>query len=320
MAVYRGGQVRTHVDSSARLELLEGIVRLSAETVLMVKESATRGERLMTTLFLDSGRLWVNLTTDNPHAFTVETGSAVAAVRDTQFSVQVADGRTLVSVAQGEVELTAQEQTMVVFAGQQTEATSGQPPSMPEPMTAEELALWATEGGVAELVPPTPTSTPTPTPTPTSTSTPTPTVTPTPSPAPTLTATSTPSAPAPFGLSALSGAWVGTITTYQVGECTHTSEGEPRDLTLQWTVTDDGEVVFEESERRHWRGRIRTDLTVTLEKTFKVTCQGEPRTGTASYEGQIEQEDEAYRLDIEAVEDWCPPTCRFRVVYSVAKR
>jgi hypothetical protein len=85
-------------------------------------------------------------------------------------------------------------------------------------------------------------------------------------------------------------------------------------------VTDDGEVAIEETDKKQWRGTIGPDLSVSLEKTFQVTCHGEPRTGMASYEGQIEQVSGAYKLDMEAVEDWCPPTCRFRVVYSVARR
>jgi hypothetical protein len=136
---------------------------------------------------------------------------------------------------------------------------------------------------------------------------------------PTVTPTFTPSpTPAP-GLAELSGQWAGTVTIYQVGECTYTKEGEPRELTLQWRVTDGGEVAIEETDKKHWQGTVGADLAVSLVKTFQVTCQGEPRTGTAAYEGQIEQVDGAYTLTVETVEDWCPPTCRFRVVYSVAK-
>jgi hypothetical protein len=248
-------------------------------------------------------------------------------VRGTSFSVQVVDGRTLISVAEGEVDLTAQDQTILVSAGEQAEVQSGQAPSAAEPMSAQESALWVAEGGAVELAPPTPTvtptptstSTPTPTPTPTTTPTPTPTVTPTPSPVPTATATATP-LPTPIpGLADLSGEWTGTVTVYQVGECTHTSEGKPRELTLQWTVTSDGKVAIEETEKKHWEGTVGADWTISLVKTFRVTCHGDPRTGTAPYEGQIEQVDGGYRLEIEAIEDWCPPTCRFRVVYSVAK-
>jgi hypothetical protein len=159
MTIYGGGQVRTGGASSARLELLEGIVRLSAESIFTVKESATRQGALLTTLFLEAGRLWVHVATDRPHEFTVETGNAIAAARDTRFSVKVADGGTLLSVAVGEVELTAQEQSVTVTAGQQATVALDQPPSLPEPMSDEERALWAIEGEVPELVPPTPTPT-----------------------------------------------------------------------------------------------------------------------------------------------------------------
>jgi hypothetical protein len=162
MAIYGGGQVRTGAASSARLELLEGLVRLSAETIFTVKESATRQGKWVTTLFLQEGRLWAHLTSDQPHEFTVETGSAVAAVRDTRFSVRVADGDTLLSVAEGEVMLTAQEQSVTVAAGQQATVEPGQPPAPPEPMSDEERALWATEGEMPQLAPPTPTPTATP--------------------------------------------------------------------------------------------------------------------------------------------------------------
>ena len=167
MAIYGGGQVRTGAASSARLELLEGLVRLSAETIFTVKESATRQGKWVTTLLLQEGRLWAHLTTSQPHEFTVEAGSAVAAVRDTRFSVRVADGETLLSVAEGEAVLTAQEESVTVAAGQQATVEPGGPPAPPEPMSDEERALWATEGEMPQLAPPTPTATPIPTLTPT---------------------------------------------------------------------------------------------------------------------------------------------------------
>ncbi len=153
MLIYGGGQVRTRAESSARLELLEGLVRLSADSIFTVKESVTRQGTLLTTLFLQEGRLWVHLTTDQPHEFTVETGNAAAAVRDTRFSVKVADGETLVSVAEGEVELIAQEQSVTVAEEEQAIVKPDQPPSPPEPLSTEERALWAIEGEMPELAP-----------------------------------------------------------------------------------------------------------------------------------------------------------------------
>jgi hypothetical protein len=171
LVIYGGGQVRTGPASSARLELLEGVVRLAADTLFTVKECTIRQDRLVATLFLQEGRLWAHLTADQPHQFTVETASAVAAVRDTHLSVKVApDQTTLVSVAKGAVVLTAQGESVTVAAGEQATVTSGRPPGPPEPMSDEERLLWATEGEMSELAPPT--STPLPKPTPTSTPTP----------------------------------------------------------------------------------------------------------------------------------------------------
>jgi hypothetical protein len=219
MIVYGGGQVRTGADSSARLQLLAGIVRLWAETIFTVKEETFHQDRLVTTLFLQSGRLWAHVTTDRPHEFTVETASAVAAVRDTHFSIKVEpDQTTLVSVAEGEVLLTAQGKQVTVMAGQQATVKPGQPPDPPEPMSDDELALWAAEGDRPEMAAliaaptslpsPTPaltltpeptTLTPTPVPvTPTQTPTVTPSATTTPSPSPSATSTFTPTpTPAP---------------------------------------------------------------------------------------------------------------------------
>ena len=192
MLIYGGGQVRTGAASSARLELLEGMVRLSADSIFTLKESATRQGTLMTTVFLQEGRLWADLITDQPHEFSVETGSAVAAVRDTRFSVRVAAGETLLSVAQGQATLTAQEQSVTVAEGQQATVEAGQPPSPPEPMSDEERSLWATEGEMPELAPPTPTPVPPPAPTPPLLPTLTPTLSPTPTTAPTDTPTPLP--------------------------------------------------------------------------------------------------------------------------------
>jgi hypothetical protein len=154
MRIYGGGQIRTGAESSARLELLEGIVRLSGDSVFTVKKSTTQEGKLVTTLFLGEGRLWAYLTSDQPHEFTVETGSAVAAVRDTRFSVKVTDGTTFVSVAEGETMLTAQGQTVTVKAGEQATVESEQPSSPPEPMSDQERTLWAIEGEMPELAPP----------------------------------------------------------------------------------------------------------------------------------------------------------------------
>ena len=156
MIIFSGGQVRTGSESAAQLAMLEGTVRLSSDTVFTVKQSQTSQDVLRTTVGLENGRLWVNLNTDQTHEFAIETGSAVATVRDTYFSVQIADGQTLLSVAEGEATLTAQETSVTVTAGEQAVAEQEQPPAPPEPMSRDERTLWATEGQMPELAPPPP--------------------------------------------------------------------------------------------------------------------------------------------------------------------
>jgi len=168
LVIYGGGRVRTGLDSSARLELLEGIVRLAAETLFTVKESTTHQEKLVTTLFLSVGQLWANLTTNQPHEFTIETASAVVAVRDTCFGVNVEpDQTTFVSASDGEVVVTAQGVSLTLAPGQQAVVEPGQPPTLLDPMGDEErdLCLQITEKELSELTPiPAPPPTPTPTP------------------------------------------------------------------------------------------------------------------------------------------------------------
>ena len=78
-----------------------------------------------------------------------------------------------------------------MVAGQQATVKPGQPPSPPKPMSDEERDLWATQGEMPELAPPTATPTPTPTIIPTLTPTVTPTHVP-PTATPTLTLTPMP--------------------------------------------------------------------------------------------------------------------------------
>ena len=166
MLIFGGGRVRTGDNSWAEVSLPEGTVNLSANTIFTVKESETRDGIFSTRLTLGAGRLWINLDTDQTHEFFIETGSAIAAVRDTRFTVRIENGQTLVSVAEGKATLTSETESVVVAAGEQAVAEPGNPPSPAVPMTENERTLWATEGEMPELAPPTPTPTPTATPIP----------------------------------------------------------------------------------------------------------------------------------------------------------
>jgi hypothetical protein len=334
MVIYGGGQVRTASASSALLELLEGLVRLAAECLFTVKESITREGRLETTLFLQAGRLWAHLAASQPHEFTVETASAVVTVRETRFSVKVdPDQTTLVSVAEGEVVLTAQGVSVIVVAGQQATVKPGQTPSASEPMSDEECALWADEFkmwsgdevlsmelfGICPTATPTPTFTPTPVP---PTATPTFTLTPTPTPTPTETPTPTPYPTATPGLSRLSGTWKGTKTVFEIGQGSYYRPGEPTSRKMILTVNDAGDVTAKSDGE--WSGKVDADLNISLQKTYKFDCgDGTLETGTALYSGTIEQEAGTYKLNMESIEEgWNTKMGHwaFRVSYSLTKQ
>ena len=131
-----------------------------------------------------------------------------------------------------------------------------------------------------------------------------------------------PSAPK-IELSTLSGDWTGTETILQAGQCT-ISGGDSISvpITLVWVVDSDGNVNVQNPQRGNesWSGKVEPNLNISLEKSFPVNCSGTVRNVTSSYNGTIEQESGNFTVNMEAIEDWCPPQCIFRVRYSLLKQ
>jgi hypothetical protein len=166
--VEAGVRIRTGPFSAARLVFFEGStidVEAQAE-ITIVQMSSRRHDGKVILLRQTRGQTYsrVQRLTGRASRFEIKSPMAAVAVRGTEFAVAVgADGTTSVAVAEGLVEVTAQEATVVVLAGQRTTVRPERPPSPPATMLG---------------ITPTPTSTPTATPTATATatSTPTPTV------------------------------------------------------------------------------------------------------------------------------------------------
>ena len=202
MNIFIGGQARTGADS-ARLQLLGGTVRIWSDSIFTVSANRAGPDEVVTDIFLEQGRIWAHLNPDQPHHFTVETNSVVTAVRDTHFSVMAApDQNTLVSVAQGQVLLSSEGDSLTLAAGQQHVSQPGEPLGPPQPMSDLDgrSGPWRGSCEIIALLPtitPSPTLTPDPTPTPVPTGTATPTLVPTatqePTPTPSPTFTPTPS-------------------------------------------------------------------------------------------------------------------------------
>ena len=102
-------------------------VRLAPNSTLQIKEAAA-GSDARTILNLNSGRSWVQSKT-SPRGLTMETPSALAAIRGTDWEMAVDDnGRSTLSVFSGEVELGNAHGTVLVGANEQAVAEKGKAP------------------------------------------------------------------------------------------------------------------------------------------------------------------------------------------------
>ena len=109
------------------------------------------------------------------------------------------------------------------------------------------------------------------------------------------------------------------MTTTQVGQCTWV--GGPISVTMDWTVTDGGQVTINERQcSAAWNGTITGDLRVSVTRTDTAMCDGLPNSYSATYLGTIQIVGSTNRVDLEATETPCPPDCVFQVVYSVTKQ
>jgi len=255
MLLYGGGQVRTFADSSARINLEDGVVRVAANSVFTVQQYQKQEDNRLVHFLLEAGRVWVHLDEPviEPSVFEIETTTGIAAVRDTRYSVQIdADGMMLVSVDQGKAVVSAQGTSVIVRAGQQVTVLKGQSPGPVSPMSVEEQTLWLHYAVGPQLLvstpTPTPTATATDTPTPTPTDTPLPTDTPTATPTPTETPTSVPTATA-------------TATTPPTATPTFTPTPGPTFPPLSvdwWEITEDPVL---ESDQKTWKVKVRIATT-----------------------------------------------------------
>ncbi|MCD6553055.1 MAG: FecR domain-containing protein [Anaerolineae bacterium] len=259
MLLYNGGQVRTFADSSARITLEDGAVRVAANSVFTVQQYQKQGDNRLARFLLEVGRVWVHLDEPviEPSVFEIETATGVAAVRDTRYSVQIdPDGTMLVSVDQGKAVVRAQGAEVIVRAGQQVTVLKGQPPGPVSPMSVEEQTLWLRYAVGPKLLVSTPTPTPVPTPVPTETDTPTPLPTDTPLPTETPELTNTPTA-TPTSTETPTSTPTATATSPPTATPTLTPTPGPTfpPLSVDWWEIIDGPIL--ESDGTTWKVKVR---------------------------------------------------------------
>jgi len=145
-----GDAVKTLADSFALVTYFEGsTTELDPNTELTIQklDNDAAGTKTEIEARLTVGATWSKVARliDPSSRFQIETPSAVAVVRGTEFAVRVdADGTTRVSTTTGEVTTQAAGGTVAVTNGQMTTVRPGAPPEPPVTTPAPRYALRLT--------------------------------------------------------------------------------------------------------------------------------------------------------------------------------
>ncbi|MFQ5857050.1 MAG: FecR domain-containing protein, partial [Anaerolineae bacterium] len=134
-----GDRIRTWESAEAILAFFDGSINWlgpSTELGIVQLSSQRDGGSRVVVLRQSLGQTYnrVQQLPSPDSRFEIETQAAVIAVRGAEFTVYVAhSGVTRVAVVEGRVEVTAQDVTVQVLAGQATTVQPGQPPPAPAP-------------------------------------------------------------------------------------------------------------------------------------------------------------------------------------------
>ncbi|NIV29818.1 MAG: hypothetical protein GWN58_10020, partial [Anaerolineae bacterium] len=140
--VEAGDRIRTSSHSTARLVFFEGSTTdlMPSTEVAFIQVSVRReGSDRIIALHQRLGRTYsrVQQLSDATSHFEIKTPTAIAGVRGTEFAIVVEDdGTTSVTVVEGLVEVTAQDKTVTVLAGEKTTVQPERPPSSPANLQA----------------------------------------------------------------------------------------------------------------------------------------------------------------------------------------
>ena len=136
LKLFSGDRIKTDGNGSVRL-VLRNLMQVHIKPKTRVILSG-RPDQDGTDLFLQNGRIRSFQTVPGKVSMKVVTPAAVAAVRGTDFAVEVADdGGTIVSCYEGAVEVSAQGKRLLLREGSSVAVEPGSPPgavrSLPSP-------------------------------------------------------------------------------------------------------------------------------------------------------------------------------------------
>lgn len=139
-----GDFVQTRANTRAAIQFTDdmSVIRMNPETLLEIR---TEGERGAMTKIVDirSGEFWAQVNRRDGSEYRIQTPTAVAAVRGTEFIVRVEDdGRTTIITLEGLLEFFTDLGTVEIPAGTRGTATASTEPPSIEPATQEELVQY----------------------------------------------------------------------------------------------------------------------------------------------------------------------------------
>jgi hypothetical protein len=138
--VNTGDRVQTAQNSHAMVTFFDGsTLEIEPATTVQIEEAASVDGALAIRISQTIGRTWASVQklTRADSKFEVRTPTLTAAVRGTAFITEVlADGTSTVRTTDGNVQVTAQGQTVTVSTGQTTTAAPNAPPAAPAPVSA----------------------------------------------------------------------------------------------------------------------------------------------------------------------------------------
>jgi len=130
-----GDRVQTAASSHAMVTFFDGsTLEIEPATTVQIEDASAASGAISIRISQTIGRTWASVQklTRADSKFEIRTPTAVAAVRGTAFITGVlADGTTTVQTTDGNVQVTAQGQGVLVGAGQTTTVPPNSPPSSP---------------------------------------------------------------------------------------------------------------------------------------------------------------------------------------------
>jgi hypothetical protein len=150
LPLYEGDECRTERASRAYIKLADGTqVAMNEDTTFVIRSRTERAKGITRIFKMIGGEMWMK--TQGPKAIEVETPVATAAIKGTEFNLQVtADGKILLTVIEGLVEFGTPFGTCPIPASSQSVGERGKRCTRPTRIADPAVVTSWTSGVVTQ--------------------------------------------------------------------------------------------------------------------------------------------------------------------------